>query len=599
MTRRRSAASSPAPTGGRALRRSFALLAALLALSGCAAIPTQTSPVPINPSAGNPTEALAPKPAKGIDPLTLVREFVNASANPDGDYAAAKAYLTEDAKKSWDIKAPPTIIESTFNTVPTGADLPSDPKRRTVLLQGKNIGSLEVDNSFVQRVGDLTAPVGLETDKDGEWRISDPPDGIYVPQSGFNSNYRRVTLYFYNPDFTVLVPDPRYVVVTPSTSIPRRVTELLLKGPAVGMRGALTTAIPNGASQRKDTQEADDGALEVDLTKVGDLTVQVRRQIVAQLVKSLVGVSSSRIRVLVEGARISPDQAEWRLADILPWTGEALVTPDADLSGLVVGGGLVRKLVGGEQIKGPSGSGEYQVVSAAQSLDGTQLAVVSRVDEKNVRLRVGNLEEPLAAVDLPATTLTRPTWLLGSREDDPSTEVWTVADGSNVVRVLKTDAGWRANAVNASELSSTFGPITELRLSRDGTRVAAVAGGRLVVAAVVKGQDSSVSLRLARNLQPTVLGTAVLTVDWLAQDVLVAGTSLASLPIAKVNVDGLKVERYNASNLTVPVRSVTAAPGRNVVAVDESGLWSAGDVGDVWRASTLKVESGAKAFYPG
>ncbi len=577
------------------MKRLVVVLLAMSALAGCAAIPTQTSPVALGPSAGSATEAAAPKPTKGIDPLSLVREFVNASANPEGGYAAAKAYLTEDAKKNWDTKVIPTIIDTTFSTVPTGADVPSDAKRRTVLLQGKNVGSLEVDNSFVQRVGDLVAPVVIEADKEGEWRISDPPDGIYVPMNGFTANYRRVTLYFYNPEYAVLVPDPRYVVVPPTTSIPSRVTELLLKGPAVGLRGALATAIPNGAAQRQNTHEADDGALEVDLSKVGDLTPQVRKLIVAQVVKSLAGVTSSRIRILVEGAPISSDQIEWRPADVQ--TGEALITPGADLSGLLVSGGQVRKLVNGEPLKGPAGSGEYQVVSAAQSLDGTELAVVGRVDG-GVRLRVGNLEEPSAVVDLPASTLTRPTWLPSGRAGEPSTEVWTVADGANVVRVIKTDAGWIANAVNASELAQ-FGVLTDLRLSRDGTRVAAVVGGRLVVAAVVRGTDSSVSLRQARNLQPTVLGTATVAVDWLAQDVLVASTSLATLPIAKVNVDGLKIERYNTSNLTVPVGSVTAAPGRNVVAVDQSGLWSAGDVGDVWRASAVKVEAGAQAFYPG
>ena len=59
------------------------------------------------------------------------------------------------------------------------------------------------------------------------------------------------------------------------------------------------------------------------------------------------------------------------------------------------------------------------------------------------------------------------------------------------------------------------------------------------------------------------------------------------------------MERYNTSNLTVPVASVTAAPGRNVLAVDQSGLWSANDVGDVWRASTTKVDAGSQVFYPG
>ncbi|XVS63660.1 LpqB family beta-propeller domain-containing protein [Actinosynnema sp. CA-299493] len=575
--------------------RLLAVLLAVLVAAGCAAIPTQTSPIAVNPSAGNASEAAAPEPIKDIDPLTLVREFVNASANPEGDYAAAKAYLTEDAKKEWNTKGTPTIIDTTFNTVPTPG-VTADDRNRTVLLQGRNVGRLQLeDNSFIQLIGPLDTPIGIERDPEDQWRISAPPDGVYVPLGGFQQNYRRVTLFFYSPDFGVLVPDPRWVVIAPSTSIPSRVTSLLLKGPSVGMRGALATAVPNGAAQRKNTSEADDGALEVDLTKVGDITVQAGKQIVAQVVKSLAGVSSSRIRVLVEGQPIVPDQLEWRPADVQ--TGEELATPNAGLNGMLVANGRVKQ-VNGDAVPGPAGSGDYTVLGAAQSLDGSRLAVVSRVAGDAVRLRVGPVQEQLAEVDLRASTMTRPTWLLSGRQGEPGTEVWTVADGANVVRVIETDRGWTTNAVNASELAE-LGRVTELRLSRDGTRVAAVVDGRLVVAAVVRGQDSAVSLRSPRHLQPSQLGTSAMSLDWLAQDVLVVSTSLAAWPIAKVNIDGVRVERYNTSNLTVPVASVTAAPGRNVLAVDQSGLWSANDVGDVWRASTTKAEAGTQAFYPG
>ncbi|MBB5805881.1 hypothetical protein F4560_005649 [Saccharothrix ecbatanensis] len=576
--------------------RLFALLLAVCVASGCAAIPTETSPIPVNPSPGNASEAAAPKPVDDIDPLTLVREFVNASANPEDDYEAAKAYLTEDAKKTWNTKVMPTIIETTFNTVPTPS-VTGDDKQRMVLLQGRNVGRLQLeDNSFIQLVGGLDTPIGIERNSENQWRISKPPDGIYVPLGGFQQNYRRVTLFFHSPDFSVLVPDPRWVVAAPSTEIPTRVTDLLLKGPAVGMRGALTTAIPNGAGQRRKTSEANDGALEVDLTKVGDITVQTGKQIAAQFVKSLAGVSSSRIRVLVEGQPINADQPEWRTTDVQ--TGEALTTPKADLNGLLVGNGRVQQM-NGEPLPGPAGSGEYQVVSAAQSMDGSQLAVVGRVAENSVRLRVGALAGPLGEVELPAATMTRPTWLLSGRQGEPSTEVWTVVDGVNVVRVIKTESGWTANAVNASELAVLGGGITELRLSRDGTRVAAVVGGKLVVAAVVRGQDTAVSLRSPRNLRSAELGASAVSLDWLAQDVVVVSTSLPAWPIAKVNIDGVRIERYSTSNLTVPVNSVTAAPGRNVLAVDQSGLWSASDVGDVWRASATKVQPGTRAFYPG
>lgn len=581
--------------------RVLAMLLAVLPVLGCAAIPTQTQPKPMGPSDAPQTQVAAPEPTPGLDPLSLVRDFVNASANPEGDYAAARVYLTEEARRDWDTKVTPTIIDNNFSTVPSAADadLPAGAKQRLVLLQGRNVGRLQIqDNSFVQAFGDLNRLVEVQLDGGDQWRISKPPDGVYVTSSEFSKYYHRVTLFFYNKEFNVLVPDPRFVVMPPTTSIPQRVTELLVKGPSDGMRGALVSALGADAGFDKNTRESDDGALEVDLTRLGDLTPQTRKLIVAQVVKSLAGVTSSRVRVLVDGVVISPEQKDWRPADVE--SGEALVTPNADLRGMVVSGGRVLSLADGGPVPGPAGTGEYDVEHAAQSLDGTELAVVSRTGPTSVRLRVGVANRSLDQVELPATTLTRPSWLLSGRVGDPSDEVWTVADGTNVVRVVNTQGdGWTANAVNATDVVVPFGPITELRLSRDGTRAAVVVGGKLVIAAVVRGEDSSVALRSPRHLQPAVLGNNVLSLDWLGQDVVVVSTGLATQPIAKVNIDGWKLERYNTSNITVPVSSVTAAPGRPVVAADRTGLWTASDIGDVWRSSQVKPETGAIVFYPG
>lgn len=576
------------------MRRLILLLLPLF-LVGCAAIPTNTQPKPIDPSESKSNPVNAPQPAKDIDPLTVVREFVDASANPAGDFAAAKAYLTEDARKRWETKLP-TIIDPSFSTVPTSS-APED-KLQTVLLQGKNIGRLETDSSFVPLTTDLNRAIKVERNADGQWRISEPPDGVYMTQSRFLEHYKRVTLYFYNPQFSVLVPDARYVVIPPSTGIPQRVTELLIRGPGVGVRGAAVSALGERVEQHTDTNEANDGALEVNLAKLGDLTPQLRKLIVFQVVKSLSGVTSSRIRVLVEGAPILPDKHEWRSSDVDG--GESLITPNPDEKGMFVAGGQVRSFGDGNPaIKGPAGSGEYNAVSAGLSLDGSRLAVVGKTGN-GVRLLVGEKEQGLSEVALPAGALTRPTWLLSGANREPSNEVWTVADGTNVARVTRGDNGvWTANAVNTTEIAG-FGQITELRLSRDGTRVAMIISGKLYVAAVVRNtQDASVSLRTPRQLVPAVLGSSMLSLDWLSQDYVVVSTSLPAYPVARVYLDGSRFERYNLSNLTVPVTSVTATLSRPVIAVDHSGLWMASDITDVWRSHQAKPGPGAVVFYPG
>jgi lipoprotein LpqB-like beta-propeller protein/sporulation and spore germination protein len=578
--------------------RVLALLVALLPLAGCAAIPTQTNPKPLGPSASRQTSVEAPEPEKDLDPLTIVREFIVASASPEGDYAAAKAYLTPDARKSWNTKGTPTIIDNVFNTVPSSGDgdLPSDAKQRTVQVVGRNVGRLDLqDSSFVQQAGDLNEPVRVER-VDGQWRISTPPVGVLVTIADFSRIYQRVVLFFYDKDRNVLVPDPRFVLMPPLSGIPQRVTELLVKGPSNAMRGALFSELGPDAGINKPTGEANDGALEVDLTRLGDPTPAVRKKIVAQVVRSLAGVTSSRVRVLLDGAAISAEKKDWRSSDVQ--SGDALITPTAEARGMVATNGKLVSLPDDAQVKGPAGTGEYNVVSGAQSLDGSQLAVVSRTGLNSVSLRVGAAEEALREANVSAAGLTRPTWLPGNTVGQPGPEVWTVADGVNVIRVIRGEGGVLSdNPVNATELAA-FGHIEELRLSRDGTRVACVINGRLFIAAVVRNEDSSYAIRTPRP-QPTSLDGVVTTVDWLAQDVLVAGTSLPNSPVVRLNIDGLKIERYNTSNLTVPVTSIAAAPGRPVLALDHTGLWSASEVGDVWRGSQVKPDPTGYVFYPG
>lgn len=579
------------------MKRLALLVLVLVTLTGCAAIPTNTQPKPIGSRDSKASNTFsAPEPRQNIDPFMLVRDFIDATSNPDSDYAAARAYLTPEAGKKWETKNP-TIIETSFSTVPTPPQTLQD-KTQTVALQGKYVGRLGNDNAFTPQLGDFTQQVKLVRNSENQWRISEPPPGVYIPLSLFNNNYRRVTLYFYNPEFTVLVPDPRYVVIPPATSIPTRVTELLIKGPGDAVRDTLVSSLGPDTDSFSETKESDDGALEVNLTKVGkDLTPEKRKQIVAQVVKSYSGVTSSRVRVLVDGQQILPDQRDYRPSDVSATAGEALLALNANLQGMLVVDGSIRSLTDGNPIKGPAGAGAYSAASAAQSLDGSRLAVVSRAGG-GVRLRVGELEQDLSEVDLRATSLSRPTWLLSSGPQEPGNEVWTVVDSTSVARVTRSDNGsWTGKAVNITELTP-FGAISELRLSRDGTRAALVIAGKLYIASVVRN-NQDVALRSPRQLQPSTLGSAVQSIDWLSQDVLVVSTSLPSLPVTKVYTDGSKLDRYSQSNLTVPVSSVAAAAARQVQVIDPSGLWSASDITDVWKASSIRVSPGALVFYPG
>src|SRR5690606_4218373 len=122
---------------------------------------------------------------------------------------------------------------------------------------------------------------------------------------------------------------------------------------------------------------ADDGAVVVDLTRLGDLDESSRMLIAAQVVLSLSEVNVGRVRLLADGEPLLPDRQDLTREDVAALSAE--VEPGADVPGLVVAGGRVRQLSGPEPsapVSGPLGNGAYDVRSAAATVDGTRLAAV-------------------------------------------------------------------------------------------------------------------------------------------------------------------------------------------------------------------------------
>jgi hypothetical protein len=358
------------------------------------------------------------------------------------------------------------------------------------------------------------------------------------------------------------------------------------------MRRSLVSPL-EGVGSRVNVVPDPDGTLVVDLVPLGDKSEEQRELIAAQIVLSLQTVTSSRLRIKGDGQDLIQGHGDWRLSDLKQYDAATKVNPDDP--GLVSSGGRLRTLQDGKAAPGPAGNGEYDVVSAAQSIDGGQLAVVTK-DGDRLHLRIGHYGEALQQIDLDATTMSRPTWRVATPGQDAS-EVWTVDDG-NVVRIVRSgDETWASVDVNASALEN-YGTIIHLRLSRDGTRAAMItATGKVVVAAVVRDNDS-VSLAAPRTLQPSMIVNAV-GVDWLNQHDLVVVTGQTQLPVIRLSVDGLQIDQYNSSNLQFPMTAVTAAPERDVVVTDHAGVLVAPGLTPVWRQLQNGQGSTAIPFYPG
>lgn len=568
----------------------------LLLVAGCANIPEESTPHAVRDNQQPVTDVAEEPPTPNLNAFDLVREFVRRSGNPE----AARMYLTERAKKNWGSDTKPTIIHDTFGTLPE----PNNEKGSgsgeggaadatvTVVLRATLLGRLGTDSAFIPAIGQNEYRVGVRREN-GQWRIDQPPQGVFVPISDFATAYRQVTVYFFDPDLRITVPDLRYVSAQPATGLPARVISTLLNGPSDSMRGSLKNPL-EGITARTNVVPSADGTLTVELTPLGDKSEDEREQIAAQIVLSLQSVTSARLRIKADNSDLIPGHGDWRLSDLKQY--DAPTKPNPDQPGLVAGDGRLRNLLDGKPIQGPAGNGEYNVISGAQSIDGSQLAVVTNVGGKP-RLRVGRYGDAMQEIGVDAATMTRPTWRVSTAQGQDASEVWTVEDG-NVVRIVRTgNESWTSVEVNASALEP-FGTITQLRLSRDGTRAAMItSSGKLVLAAVNRDKDS-VILASPRTLQPTMI-VAANGVDWSNQHTVVVTTEQTSLPVISVPVDGYSIDTYDYNNLQLPVKAVTAAPDRDLVVTDSAAVSTVPGPGQVWRRLQNGQGTAAIPFYPG
>jgi lipoprotein LpqB-like beta-propeller protein/sporulation and spore germination protein len=566
------------------------LLLVLAGLAGCASVP-ESSPVQVLRRVGDgDAPVLPPGPAEGSNALDLVRGFVYASGSSPDRHGAARRFLAPEAA-DWDDGTGVTVLSEEFDTVyPTSVDPEAD--MRTVRIRGTALGKLTPGGWFEAS----QAPVQIDVNvvrRDGQWRIARLPGGVLVRMSDFRVNYRTVKTWFVDPVRRVAVPDLRYLPSTPARAQAARAMELLFAGPSAALQGAASSMLVTNAQLRSNVATSPEGSLIVDLTQVGDLDEGGRRLLAAQVVLSLAEVSVGRVRLLADGAPLLPSRPDLTRDDVMSLIAEP-VPATATAPALVVYNGRVHQLNGAQldtALPGQVGNGELAVQSAAASPDGRRIAVVAAEGARR-RLLIGGTEGPAVPTGLGATTMTRPSWT------PTGSEAWTVVDSSTVARVvLDADGNPRSAAVNATELTR-LGPVQDLRLSRDGLRVAAVVRGGLYAAALARSPDGDVTIRNVRALRPADIGDVV-AVDWRAAETVVAVSRRADGPVSQVSVDGLSWELLPGSNLTPPLRAVAAAPNRPVLVTDQSGVWSfAGGELETWRQVVGGVPD-AVPLYPG
>lgn len=590
------------------MRRAVAAVALLLALAtGCASVPG-SSDVTVLRRVGDAAEpTVPPGPARDAGPLETVRGWVLASGATAERHQAARAFLTPGAAGTWDDGAAPVVVNDQVDTV--FGDDPVPAGQTSVRIRATALGVLTPEGVFVAGVRPVEVDVGL-TEQNGQWRISSLPTGTIVRRSDLRANTRPVRTWFLDPQRASPVSDPRYLATSPARSVPTRTLQYLLAGPSESLAGAAVSSLPVGTALRSDVTITDEGTAVVDLTRTGPLDEPRRREIAQQVTLTLAGIGVSRVRLLVDGEPLLPAGPDVAVADTLAGLPpEVARRPDLPVDPVVGGPGDVEvpvlvadsgrlRLLSGEPAGGPAGRGAYRAVSASASYEGDVAVVAEEAPGPDpatarARLLTGVADAELAASGIEGRSLARPSWT------PDGTEVWSVLDGTTVVRAVREGPGAavRPVAVDTSALAGAglaaapgaMGTLSGLRISPDGSRIALVAGGRVVVAAIARDGAGGARLGSVAVLRPEALDQ-VLDVGWTRTDQLVVVGNRADRPVTLASVDGLDVESLSATNLTPPVTAVAARPGRPLVVADQGGTWTlpldGGSTtgGDVWQS---------------
>ncbi|HNM12707.1 MAG TPA: LpqB family beta-propeller domain-containing protein, partial [Mycobacterium sp.] len=181
--------------------------------------------------------------------------------------------------------------------------------------------------------------------------------------------------------------------------------------------------------------------------------------------------------------------------------------------------------------------------------------------------------------------------------------VWVVVDGINVVRVIQEAASGQPARipVDSAALTARFpGVISELQLSRDGTRAAMVIDGQVILAGVEQTPAGEFALTYPRRLG-FGLGSTVISLSWRTGDDMVVTRTDPAHPVSYVNLDGVNSDGPS-NNLLPPMSAVAANPSAVYVADARGVLQLSGTNGEnsqTWSEVRPFMAPGTVPVLPG
>ncbi len=573
---------------GRGTRWVAALTAAVL-LSGCnlvssgvsAQVPT-TGPIEQGEQVGVEPEdqfirVIAREPRPGMSPAQVVQGFLDASASFFGDQAVARMYLTPTANGEWRPGAGVSVYEGAASLLERGP---------TVAFSAREAGTIEANGRYEVSgpAAELEITFALKV-VDGEWRIDELPQGLVLSQSDVDRAFRSFAVYFFNPSFDALVPDPRMVPVI-GPGLATALVRSLLEGPSTWLAPAVRTGFPQAVRLNIDAVPIEAGVARVDLTANAQTADDGARQALSQqIVWTLKQLPDIQAVDITAGGRplVVPGVASPQPRDSWP-----AVDPNA--LGLGAAGYAARpegavKLAGESVVRVPGGAGDGEVplVDIAVSNDSASIAGIDLE---------GGVWKGLIADDAPLIRV-RDAGAPTAIAFDRSSSLW-VMDAEDGLVSIGSDGSSRSITVDGLGRRTT---LVAALPSRDGARALLLVrrGPRtgILLARVLRTAGDTSRITVSEPIRVENRLAEVVEAAWSsAESVTVLGSETAgSLQVFEVDVARGVLSTTGAPQGPL---SVAAAPGLPTLVGSADGLVYALDAG-AWEERVR----GSEPAYPG
>jgi hypothetical protein len=478
---------------GRATAAVLTVVALLV--SGCVDLPSSGPVVEVDVAgeqdADRPSFADARPPQPGASRLEIVYGFLEAMMAWPITTNVAKQYLSEDAAEEW---SPTTTVIYTNLATPRE--------------DGSSVSLRMRDAALLDESGGWRGPLTGDrnrlsfqlTIEGGEFRIIDPVDALVVRSSWFQDRYQQASLYYFDPTWQVLVPEPVFVPV--GETYASNLVAALVAGPPARLRDVLHTFVPPGLDVGLSVPVTD-GVASIDLR--GDAPHPSATQaelFLAQMAATLRQVPSiDAVRVTIDGEEVDPPGSS---ADYDVTAADEFDAAATGSTGVLYGlqrGRVVSGMIGDlRPVEGPLGRQRHEFSTVAASPIGDRIAAVTADDGRAVVAPLGAGSSAVGSTAAEGERLTQPSW-------DASGRLWLLDRTRSGARVLVSNNGAPAREVEVDGVTGSGA--RRILVSRDGTRLVALVGtargDRLVAARVVIDSRG----RVARVVESTVIRSGI------------------------------------------------------------------------------------------